>query len=661
VRPAAAEPGRPSGARAARRIDCERPAPPAAGRRARARASQDAAGLAALPARVAASQRAGGALLVGVVAAPRRFRQLAARGLLPLAAADGVAFTRLGAAALAGAPVACDAVLWKARARPPRRLAATRRPAGRRGGCGRRRRRTSWSRAGRPARRPPSRPACARWRRACARSARASSTRCRPSARRARARRQVPGRPTSARASSKTPYDPVLLLPAGGGPLGAARRAAACAGSRGRPRPGAARAGRRAGAQRARRPGPPLRGARRAERGARLHGWAQVDALGPDTAAELAAAGVRFPLVLKPLAACGAPGAHRMAAVAATAGLARAGAVAVPALAQEFVDHGGTMHKVYVIGGAVRPRGPASRPPTGRACEPGAGEPGAAAQVRVSERPSMPDMAPGPGAPAGGQPDCVLFDSQRMAPGAAGAPAAARPRGAASSGRGGDRAPLAGPGAAARRPLDRALVNQAAALVQRALRLRVFGFDVLVESATGAPRAPRVLQLMVYITKQPARIFMTAARAAAPPRERPGAAWAEHARAAQATTASWTSTTSRPSRTSRTPGPRCAPRSGRPCRAPCTGSPACAGRAPLWRERVCKRCERRRGPTRSVRAWRSVRAQVPWQASRPCSDWPETQSRQLRQHMLRLCRVGVAVCGGSRHCQPVTERALRRQ
>jgi len=637
------------------------PGPPAAGRRARARASQDAAGLAALPARMAASQRAGGALLVGVVAAPRRFRQLAARGLLPLAAADGIAFTRLGAAALAGAPVACDAVLWKARARPPRRRAAraARRAAG----------------GVRPAQATDELEPCG-----APGAPPAFSAGLRALEARLRAQRACVVDPLSAIGQARP------RAPAGAGPSdqrprllqnplrpcfaffrqvvdrwvlhGALQRALAAVAARGLAlrAPAAARVrGARAGQP------PPLRGARRAAHGARLRGWAQVDALGPDTAAELAAAGVRFPLVLKPLAACGAPGAHCMAAVAAPAGLARAGAVAVPALAQEFVDHGGTMHKVYVIGGAVRPRGPASRPPTGRACEPGAREPGAAAQVRVSERPSMPDMAPGAGAPAGGQPDCVLFDSQRMAPGAAGAPAAARPRGAASSGRGCDRAPLAGPGAAARRPLDRALVNQAAALVQRALRLRVFGFDVLVESATGAPRAPRVLQLMVYITKQPARIFMTAARAAAPPRERPGAAWAEHARAAQATTASWTSTTSRPSRTSRTPGPRCAPRSGRPCRAPCTGSPACAGRAPLWRERVCKRCERRRGPTRSVRAWRSVRAQVPWQASRPCSDWPETQSRQLRQHMLRLCRVGVAVCGGSRHCQPVTERALRRQ
>ncbi len=489
---------------------------------------------------MAASQRAGGALLVGVVAAPRRFRQLAARGLLPLAAADGIAFTRLGAAALAGAPVACDAVLWKARARPPRRRAAraARRAAG----------------GVRPAQATDELEPCG-----APGAPPAFSAGLRALEARLRAQRACVVDPLSAIGQARP------RAPAGAGPSdqrprllqnplrpcfaffrqvvdrwvlhGALQRALAAVAARGLAlrAPAAARVrGARAGQP------PPLRGARRAAHGARLRGWAQVDALGPDTAAELAAAGVRFPLVLKPLAACGAPGAHCMAAVAAPAGLARAGAVAVPALAQEFVDHGGTMHKVYVIGGAVRPRGPASRPPTGRACEPGAREPGAAAQVRVSERPSMPDMAPGAGAPAGGQPDCVLFDSQRMAPGAAGAPAAARPRGAASSGRGCDRAPLAGPGAAARRPLDRALVNQAAALVQRALRLRVFGFDVLVESATGAPRAPRVLQLMVYITKQPARIFMTAARAAAPPRERPGAAWAEHARAAQATTASWT-------------------------------------------------------------------------------------------------------------------------
>lgn len=45
---------------------------------------------------------------------------------------------------------------------------------------------------------------------------------------------------------------------------------------------------------------------------------------------------------------------------------------------------------------------------------------------------------------------------------------------------GGSAAPAAQP------PLDRALVDQAAALLRQELRLWLFGFDVLVESASGA-------------------------------------------------------------------------------------------------------------------------------------------------------------------------------
>ena len=81
----------------------------------------------------------------------------------------------------------------------------------------------------------------------------------------------------------------------------------------------------------------------------------QVDALDSGTAAWLASQGVQFPLVLKPELACGQAQAHRMALVLAPGGLAIAGAVALPAVAQAFVDHGGIMHKVYVIGRAVSP------------------------------------------------------------------------------------------------------------------------------------------------------------------------------------------------------------------------------------------------------------------------------------------------------------------
>lgn len=69
--------------------------------------------LGGLAARVAQSQREGGALLVGVVARPARFRQLAERGLLPLAAVDGVSFLRLDLGAPLGSQGPFDAVLVK--------------------------------------------------------------------------------------------------------------------------------------------------------------------------------------------------------------------------------------------------------------------------------------------------------------------------------------------------------------------------------------------------------------------------------------------------------------------------------------------------------------------------------------------------------------------
>lgn len=86
--------------------------------------------LGGLAARVAQSQRGAGALLVGVVARPARFRQLAERGLFPLVAVDGVSFVRLDLGAPLGAQGRLDAVLVKVRCGhlglPPARLHARR-------------------------------------------------------------------------------------------------------------------------------------------------------------------------------------------------------------------------------------------------------------------------------------------------------------------------------------------------------------------------------------------------------------------------------------------------------------------------------------------------------------------------------------------------------
>jgi len=365
--------------------------------------------------------------------------------------------------------------------------------------------------------------------------------------------------------------------------------------------------------------GPPT--PQRTARGARPRGRAQVDALGPDAAAELAAAGVRFPLVHKPLAACGAPGAHRMAAVAAPAGLARAGAVARPALAQEFVDHGGTVHKVYVIGGAVRPRGPAAQAAR-RARGPGrAREPGTAAQVRVSERPSLPDMAAG-----AGQPDCVLFDSQRMAPIAAGAPA--------------------------RQPARAGRRRTGAAVTARRAQGPAPSGARRGAHWTGRwwTRPPRWCSARCACTSLASTCWSSrrrvrrAPRAPAPPAPaaRPGRARARPRR--------------RPLRRGRQPLPVLRGRAGRRARAAGRGQGGRAGRrvlvarralVPLWHARVFRACERRRSSARSVSAWRSVRAQAPRRASRLRSDRSGRQSGQLRQQLSGPCWVGVAASGGS--------------
>ena len=147
---------------------------PAAALPGRACSRQGASGAAALgalgglAARVAQTQRAGGALLVGVVAAPARFRKLAARGLFPLAALDGVSFMRLDLGAPLDAQGQVDAVLVKVRCGHLKAatawpalwvlsVARASRPA------------TSWRAAGAALRRR-SLHACAPWSRACTRS-----------------------------------------------------------------------------------------------------------------------------------------------------------------------------------------------------------------------------------------------------------------------------------------------------------------------------------------------------------------------------------------------------------------------------------------------------------------------------------------------------------
>ena len=98
-----------------------------------------------------------------------------------------------------------------------------------------------------------------------------------------------------------------------------------------------------------------------------------------DVAAAVRTAGLRFPVVCKPIQACGTVESHQLAVVMREAGLRT---VRPPVLVQEYVNHGGQMLKCYF----------------------------AAGRVHVATRPSLPDLRSG----APGTPAAVRFDSQRM-------------------------------------------------------------------------------------------------------------------------------------------------------------------------------------------------------------------------------------------------------
>jgi glutathione synthase/RimK-type ligase-like ATP-grasp enzyme len=108
-----------------------------------------------------------------------------------------------------------------------------------------------------------------------------------------------------------------------------------------------------------------------------------------------AISGLTFPLLCKPFAACGSAG-HQLALVMSRAGMAElvAGSTSAerpgdacllaPLVAQEFVNHGGVVFKVYAIG----------------------------AHIHVATRPSLPDV----GDSSTNSATVVYIDSQRMTP-----------------------------------------------------------------------------------------------------------------------------------------------------------------------------------------------------------------------------------------------------
>ncbi|DBB10768.1 TPA: hypothetical protein ACH3X3_007252 [Trebouxia sp. C0006] len=132
-----------------------------------------------------------------------------------------------------------------------------------------------------------------------------------------------------------------------------------------------------------------------AARAARAQGFAvqtppsiQVDRLGPDAETRhlLAQSGIRLPCIVKPRVACGTPEAHQMAVVLQEDGFQDL-QVAMPGCLQQFINHNGVLHKVYVMGD----------------------------QMHVAERQSIPNL-PAVATQAAGLPQVFAFDSLKSLP-----------------------------------------------------------------------------------------------------------------------------------------------------------------------------------------------------------------------------------------------------
>ena len=154
-------------------------------------------------------------------------------------------------------------------------------------------------------------------------------------------------------------------------------------------------------------------------------------------AAALAAACITLPCLLKPRVACGMPTSHNFALLA-SADDAAAARVDVPAVAQAFVCHDGTVHKVYCF----------------------------ADQVLTQQRRSLPAVDAA-SCPAG----TVSFDALQALPTSWGSGAVSDSSIAT---------------AAVAPPLSMAAVHAMASWLRHETGLSLFGFDVLVEAGSGA-------------------------------------------------------------------------------------------------------------------------------------------------------------------------------
>ena len=166
---------------------------------------------------------------------------------------------------------------------------------------------------------------------------------------------------------------------------------------------------------------------------------ADLQSLSPShVAAALLDAGIALPCLLKPRAACGTPTAHGFALLMRVDAASEA-AVDLPAVAQSFVQHNGTVHKVYCFGDSVF----------------------------TAEKRSLPAA---PADAAGIASGAVSFDALHALPFSWPGSTHTRP----------DSTHAAAP------PLDMTSVRAMAAWLRTATGLTLFGFDVLVDAASGA-------------------------------------------------------------------------------------------------------------------------------------------------------------------------------
>ena len=192
---------------------------------------------------------------------------------------------------------------------------------------------------------------------------------------------------------------------------------------------------------------------------------------------QLKAANMELPVIVKPAAACGVAAAHSMAIVLRPSGFADL-RVPLPAVVQEYVDHGAQLHKVYMLGPQVRPHVSGELElhwPSSWALYVNTHEsPPSVIMVCWQEytrtKRSIPDLH-FPGAELQAAPAAVHFDSLQTMP----LSFDWLPIAAASPTETRDSNPQ----------FDMAAVEAAATWLRAELQLRLFGFDVVVDKSSG--------------------------------------------------------------------------------------------------------------------------------------------------------------------------------